>query len=284
MSRLGLICLMAFLSTTGAGLAADSAQNSATPNFAADERTGWQLDRTFGVDDLIAPPGGGPGPITFEKAHPYVPPGGRGSPTYRVADLSNPILQDWVKPAMKKANDEVLAGGVAYRAHERCWPAGVPTFDTDIVGAPLFIYQRSNEITVVMETGPEVRHIYLNVPHSANVKPSWYGESVGHYEGGDTLVIDTIGQTDRTFADNYRTPHTTQMHVVERWKLSADGRFVDVSVEVDDPGAFTMPYRGLQRWRRVQGAPLREISCAENNDQDFVGFTVRIPQTSKPDF
>jgi hypothetical protein len=229
---------MAFLSTTGAGLAVEAARNSAIPIFAADDTTGWQLDRTFGVDDLIAAPGGGPGPITFDKAHPYVPPGRGGQPTYRVADLSNPVLQDWVKPAMKKANDEIIAGGVAYRAHERCWPAGVPTFDTDVVGAPLFIYQRPNEITVIMESGPEVRHIYLNVPHSANVKPSWYGESVGHYEGGDTLVIDTIGQTDRTFADNYRTPHTTRMHVIERWKLSADGKSVDVTVDVDDPGGL----------------------------------------------
>jgi hypothetical protein len=275
---------MAFFSTTGAGLAVDAVRDSAIPNFASDDRIGWQLDRTFGVDDLIAPPGGGPGPVTFDKAHPYVPPGRGGQPTYRVADLSNPILQGWVKPAMKKANDEILAGGVAYRAHERCWPAGVPTFDTDIVGAPLFIYQRPNEIAVVMEAGPEVRHIYLNVPHSANVKPSWYGESVGHYEGGDTLVIDTIGQTDRTFADNYRTPHTTQMHVIERWKLSADGNSVDVTVDVDDKGAFTMPYRGLQRWRRVRGEPLREIACSENNDHDFVGFKVSIPKAAKPDF
>jgi len=124
---------MAFLSTTGAGLAVDAVRNSAIPIFATDDRTGWQLDRTFGVDDLIALPGGGPGPVTFDKAHPYAPPG-RPVPTYRVADLSNPILH-WVKPGMKKANDEVIAGGVAYRAHERCWPAGVPTFDTDVVGA-----------------------------------------------------------------------------------------------------------------------------------------------------
>ena len=194
MSKFALTCLMAILSTTGTSLAADAVQNSAIPQFAPNDRTGWQLDRTFGVDDLIALPGGGPGPVTFDKAHPYAPPG-RPVPTYRVADLSNPILQDWVKPAMKKANDEVIAGGVAYRAHERCWPAGVPTFDTDVVGGPLFIYQLPNEIVVVMQNGPEVRHIYLNVPHSANPKPSWYGESVGHYEGGDTLVIDTIGQT-----------------------------------------------------------------------------------------
>jgi hypothetical protein len=79
---------------------------------------------------------------------------------------------------MKQANDEVLAGGVAYRAHEPCWPAGVPTFDTDVVGAPLFIYQRPNEIVVIMESGLEVRYIYLNVPHSANPRPSWYGRGL----------------------------------------------------------------------------------------------------------
>jgi hypothetical protein len=283
MSKLGLTCVIAVLATTGTGLAADAVRNSAIPMFAMDDRTGWQLDRTFGVDDLIAPPEGGPGPVTFDKAHPYVPPGAGRPPTYRVADLSNPILQDWVKPAMKQANDKVIAGGVAYRAHERCWPAGVPTFDHDVVGAPLFIYQRPNEIVVIMASGPEVRRIYLNVPHSANPKPSWYGESVGRYEGGDTLVIDTIGLSDRTFVDNYRTPHTTRMHVIERWKLSADGNSVDITVDVEDPGAFTMPWRGVQRWRRVQ-QPLREIICAENNDQDFLGFTVPIPKASMPDF
>jgi hypothetical protein len=282
-SKFAVTCVLAVLSTTGAGLAADAFSNPAIPNFATDDKTGWQLDRAFSVDDVVAIPGGGPGPVTFDKAHPYYPPG-RPVPTYRVADLSNPILQEWMKPAMKKANDEVLAGGVAYRAHERCWPAGVPTFDTDIVGAPLFILQRPDEITAIMESGPEVRHIYLNVPHSKNQKPSWYGESVGHYEGGDTLVIDTIGQTDRTFADNYRTPHTTQMHVIERWKMSADKKIIDGSVTVEDPGAFTMPYRGQLRWRRVEQRSLSEVICSENNSQDFVGFKVPIPQTSKPDF
>jgi hypothetical protein len=65
--------------------------------------------------------------------------------------------------------------------------------------------------------------------------------------------------------------------------LSADGNSVDVSVDVDDPGVFTMPWRGLQRWRRVR-VPLQELPCAENNDQDFVGFKVPIPKASKPDF
>jgi hypothetical protein len=56
----------------------------------------------------------------------------------------------------------------------------------------------------------QVRHIYMDVPHSANPRPSWYGESVGHWEG-DTLVVDTIGQNTKTFIDNYRTPHTRKL-------------------------------------------------------------------------
>jgi hypothetical protein len=68
----------------------------------------------------------------------------------------------------------------------------------------------------------DVRRIHLNVPHSANVKPSWYGESVGHYEG-DTLVVDTIGLNDKTFVDNFRTPHSDKLHVVERYRLVEGG-------------------------------------------------------------
>jgi len=52
-------------------------------------------------DDLLAAPGGGPGPITNNKAYPYVPNGGGRQPTYRVADLSNPILA-----GMGEAGDE----------------------------------------------------------------------------------------------------------------------------------------------------------------------------------
>jgi hypothetical protein len=57
----------------------------------------------------------------------------------------------------------------------------------------------------------------------SQVRPSWYGESVGHYEGKDTLVVDTIGISTKTFIDNYRTPNTDQLHVVERLRLESGG-------------------------------------------------------------
>jgi hypothetical protein len=268
----------------GGTLGAEEANKQLVPDFAPTNTTGWVLDRSFGVDDLLPPPNGGPGPVTFDKAHPYVPNGSGKQPTYRVADLSNPILQPWTIPSMKKANEEVLAGKVPFRARERCWPVGVPGFNAYSLVEPFFFYQTPTKVVVINQGGPEIRHIYLNVPHSKDVKPSWYGESVGHYENGDTLVIDTIGISSKSYIDNYRTPHTDQLHVVERWKLAADAMTVDVSVFVEDPGAFTMPYSAVQRWRRVENAPLSTATCNENNGDFFNEGLVPLPQADKPDF
>jgi hypothetical protein len=253
MIELRSMCLLAgVLCAAGGALAADEVKKQVIPNFAITDKTSWPLDHTLGVDDLLPPPAGGPGPITSDKAHPYVPNKHGPRSTYRVADLSNPILQPWTIPSMKKANDEVLAGKVPFRARERCWPVGVPGFDAYSLVEPFYFYHTPEKVVVIAQNGPEVRHIYLNVTHSKDVKPSWYGESVGHYENGDTLVIDTIGISAKSFVDNYRTPHTDELHVVERWKLAADGKTVDVSIFVEDPGAFTTPWTAVQRWRRAE--------------------------------
>ena len=272
---------IAIFAIANSGDAAAENVPASVPDFAADSSTSWVLDRT--VDDLLAPPSG-PGPITFDKAHPYVPNGRGRQPTYRVADLSNPILQPWAAEQMKKTNDDVLAGKVPYRARERCWPIGVPGFVIYSLVEPFYFYQTPKEVTIVNQGGPEVRHVYLNVPHSKNPKPSWYGESVGHYENGDTLVIDTIGVTDKTFIDNYRTPHTGQLHVVERWKIVEAGNAVEVSMNVEDPGAFTTAWSATQRWRRVHNAPMTEIACNENNANYLEQYRFPMPTAEKADF
>ena len=145
---------------------------------------------------------------------------------------------------MKKNNDEVLAGKFAYTARSACKAAGVPGFDV-LLGGALYILQSPTEVVMIFSGNAEARHIWLNVPHTTNPKPSWYGESVGHYEGGDTLVIDTVGLNDKTFIDNYRTPHTTQLHVIERWKLAPDAKSIVIAVYFEDPGAFTTQSIGL---------------------------------------
>lgn len=285
MPRIACIVTLACIAAgTGIAFAADGAGNPKIPVFAFTPNTGWVIDRSFGVDDLLPPPGGGPGPVTFDKAYPYRPNMPGKQSTYRVADLSNPILKDWLKPSMKRANEAVIAGMVPFRARERCWPVGVPGFDAYSWVEPFYFYERPKEIVVINQGGPEIRHIYMNVPHSRNVKPSWYGESVGHYEGGDTLVIDTIGLNDRTFVDNYRTPHTTKMHVIERWKIAPDLKTVDVSISVDDPGAFTTAWTAVQRWRRVEDAPILQVPCNENNDDHFSQGLVPLARAETPDF
>jgi hypothetical protein len=286
MSRFGTMCLVtgALCAAAGGVLAADEVKKQVIPNFATTDKTGWVLDRSLGPDDLLPPPTGGPGPVTFDKAHPYVPNGAGKQPTYRVADLSNPILLPWTIPSMKKANDEVLAGKVPFRARERCWPVGVPGFNAYSLVEPFFFYQLPEKVVVINQGGPEIRRIYLNVTHAKDVKPSWYGESVGHYENGDTLVIDTIGISPKSYVDNYRTPHTDQLHVVERWKLNVDAQSVDVTIHVEDPGAFTTPWTAVQRWRRVENAPMSMATCNENNGDFFEHGLVPLPQADKPDF
>jgi hypothetical protein len=252
------------------------------PDFSIDGESTWLV-----MSDDFLPPPSGPGPVTFDKRHPYVDNrAARRSgiqPTYRVADLTNPILKPWAIEEMRKANDLVLAGKVPFRARERCYPAGVPGWVIYTLAEPILILQTAKQVTMINHGGPEVRRIYLDVPHSGNPKPSWYGESVGHYEGGDTLVVDTIAISTKTFIDNYRTPHTDQLHVIERYKLIDGGKGIEVRIAVDDPGAFTTPWSAMQSFRRVPHQWTEDI-CAENNF-DFLRYEVApLPQAAKPDF
>src|SRR5438046_4280793 len=182
------------------------------------------------IADDFQPPVSGPGPVTSQKDHPYVPNNDEGRQvTFRVADLTNPILQPWTIAKMREQNVLAAAGKSAYEARASCRPGGVPGFLVMGRVNPLYFVQGKNEVLLINEGGPEVRRVYLNVPHSANPKISPYGESVGYYEGGDTLVVDTIGLSDDTYIDNYRTPHTTQLHVVKRFKMTNGCKTLDVT-------------------------------------------------------
>jgi hypothetical protein len=239
------------------------------------------------IGDEYLPPPSGARPITNDPRYPYISPAVARrkniQSTYRIADLTNPILQPWAAEQMRKANEAVLAGGVAFRPRERCLPGGVPEFVIFALVEPYYFLQTSREVTIINEGGPEIRRVYLNVPHSEHVKPSWYGESVGHYEGGDTLVVDTIGLSAKSYVDNYRTPHTDRLHVIERFKISADRKSMDDFITVDDPGAFTRPWSGSQHFNLEQ-RPLEETPCSENNVDFFHYNVVPMPQAGKPDF
>ena len=252
-------------------------QKAASPDFSSNN-VGWVgLNGTGPFFEAI--PGRLP-PVANDPAHPFVPnlvPGKQ--PTFRIADLSNPNLKPWVKETMKKDNDEVLAGKIAFTPGSSCMPAGVPSFMGYGGPNPLYFLQTSKEVWIIVSSNQQIRRVYLDVPHSTNPRPSWYGESVGHYEG-DTLVIDTIGQNDRTFVDVYRTPHTEKLHVMERWRIVDGGRTMEATFTVEDPDAFYQPWFGMRRYRRVQQEMTEDI-CAENN---LHLFDYHIPIANQPDF
>jgi hypothetical protein len=258
-------------------LSAAQAPANATPNFSSDATVGWLAAGT----EFIAMPTG-PHPVTNDKAYPYVGNGRGEQPTFRVADLDNPILQPWVKDALKKINDRVLAGKDAFPPQVRCWPLGVPGFVL-YPAQPVYIVQTPKEVVMTWQADHMVRHIFLTDKHSANPKPSWFGESIGHYENGE-LVVDTIGISTRTFVDNYRTPHTDQLHVVERYRLMNAETRMEVTVTVEDPGAFTTPWSAKQTYRRTEIGPMQESTCIEGNFNYFNFDLDPLPQEDKQVF
>ena len=224
-----------------------------------------------------ADPGRQPGPVVSDPDHPFVPNGTGEQPTFRIADLTNPNLMPWAKDIMKKDNDEILAGKrSAFTPQSSCLPGGVPMFMAYGGPNPLVFLQTPKEVLLYFTGAQQIRHVYMDVPHSPNPKPSWYGESVGHYEG-DTLVIDTIGLSDKTIADIYRTPHTDKMHVIERWRVVEGGQMLESVFTVDDPGTFYKPWTAMRRYRRVTQEPIENI-CAENNSVNIFDYH------DKPDF
>jgi len=196
-------------------------QKAAPPDFSSNQ-VGWV--GLNGNGPFFEPVPGRLPPLTQDPAHPFVPNGVGRQPTYRIADLSNPNLKPWVKEQMKKGNDEVLAGKVAFTARSSCMPAGVPGFMSYGGGTPLYFLQSPKEVWMIFEGDQQVRRVYMDVPHSEHPKPSWYGESVGHYEG-DALVIDTIGLNDKTLMGPL--PYAAHREAARRGTLENDRRRQD---------------------------------------------------------
>ena len=250
-----------------AGAAAQ--RTAAVPNLQSGPG-GWQ--HPFGGEFLAVP--GSALPVSQDPNQPFVTP----QQSWRIGDLTNPNLKQWAKDMMKKDNDDILYHGkIQFTANSSCLPAGVPVFD--LLPGPHFVVQTPKQVIFMEEQGQQVRHVYLDVPHTANVKPSWYGESVGRYEGGD-LVVDTIGVSTKTVVDSYRTPHTEKLHIVERWHLIDGGNGLEVNITVDDPDTFFQPWQTYQRYQQSD-RPLGEFICQENNANLF---DYHMPVAQKPDF
>jgi hypothetical protein len=239
-----------------------------------------------GVHWFDPPPGLGHGPIRQDPAYPYHGNvDGPGQVTPDIGNVKDPVLKPWAAKQMQESNEEVLSGkrGLPFVAQSTCHPGGVPG-QLLTPAEPFYFIQTPKEVWMIWQRDHMVRRVFLTDKHSEVVKPSWFGESIGHYEGGDTLVIDTIGlSTKNSFLDWYRTPHSEKEHVIERFKLARDGNSLEALLTVDDPDTFNEPLAMTQRWRKVRNQMLETV-CAENNGDHFGRNLFPIPQADKPDF
>jgi hypothetical protein len=174
------------------------------------------------------PPSSGPGPVTNTARRPQVAAAdGRvlpavndvlvSNPALLVGDYTNPILKPEAAEVVKKHGEMEISGAGSPSPTIQCWPEPVPYIFN---GVAMQMLQQKDKIVFLYPNDHQVRTVRMNQAHPAQVTPSWYGDSVGHYEG-DTLVIDTVGVRIGPFAmvDFYGTPYTEGLHVVERYRL-----------------------------------------------------------------
>ena len=103
---------------------------------------------------------------------------------------------------------------------------------------------------------------------------------------------------------DFRTPHTTQLHTIERFHLVDGGNELQVDVHVEDPGAFTTPWNAIMRYRKFElvaqrakqrsvqlaalatpeAGPLNEAICADSPNSLMFAPGYSVPRADKPDF
>lgn len=230
---------------------------------------------------------------------PYLAPGRGGG---IVNGYASEYLKPWVVELLARDDMVTRSGHAIVTAHSVCYPEGVPYV---FGGTQMQILQTPSEITMIFGDPGQVRTIYLDRPHAAHVAPSYWGESVGHFEG-DMLVVDTVGIAVNPQAGSmgfFGTPHTAALHLVERYRylkpgkpslapplrndsfdasaVIKDGKVLRLAFTLEDPGAYRKPWSVTLDFLPLNGR-IREYVCAENTRQaDLIPM---IPKADVPDF
>jgi len=234
---------------------------------------------------------------------------GTGDLNRLAGDYSNPILKPLAAQIVRLHGE--LGQNYIGDANPRnqCRLEGIPFLFTN---GPTQLLQTPDKVTILYGYNHQVRHVRMNQSRASPLTPSWYGDSVGHYDG-DTLVIDTVGMKVGPYStiDWYGTPHTEALHVIERYRMldydaakegferdakqhnvapgmpaaNAQGKYLQLRFTVEDPGVFTTPWTATMTYRIGGNGPLDwdELTCAEDL-QWYPGKNADVPRALKPDF
>ena len=247
------------------------------------------------------PPDAGPGPVMNKTRTFYM----------RIGDDTNPILKPDAAEKVRAAASISRTGENFPTPSNQCtpWP---PLYAWRALQMQML--QQKDQVTILYVGDQQIRRVRLNGAHPARVTPSWGGDSIGHYEG-DTLVIDTVGIKTGGVAmiDNYGTPYSGALHLVERIRLidaraakiaaakaerdsgrvdvdmggaSVDERYafgLQIQFMVDDPGTFTRRWSGAVTYLRSAG-PWEERVCADSRHNYITGEDFVLPHADEAAF
>jgi hypothetical protein len=192
--------------------------------------------------------------------------------TFAVSDISDPILQPWAREELRKLNGRVLAGMPLFSKHASCWPMGVPGFLLYPVAPICFVQTpKENAPRLPQCAAFGACHAVLVRRIRRPLRRRNAGRRYDRYERPHLI-------------DEYRTPHTDRLDVIERFHIIEGGKTLEVNLHLENPGAFTTPWDAIQRYRRVEGSPMDEETCAEGARDYFGQEAEPIPQANKPDF
>jgi hypothetical protein len=175
------------------------------------------------------------------------------------ADAAPPYRPEWAQKA--RANAAALKKSAAADPFSTCGlPAGTPRM-LGLPGVHEWIV-RPGEVWHAVEDGNTVQRIYTDGrkhPEGDDLFATYTGDNIGHWEG-KVLVIDTVGLRADTWLDGAGRPHSDQTRVTTR--LQRVGAQLQADVEIDDPVAFTGPWKIVRRYRRLPaGSFVHDFAC-----------------------
>ena len=168
-------------------------------------------------------------------------------------------------PWTKAMYDYNAANKVVYDPEGFCLPPGGPRmFGTPY---PSQFIQQPKRIVVIFEGGAHVwREIHMDgrpLPKREDINPTYFGYSVGHWEG-DTLVVEATGFNEKTWLNFNGTMHTDQLRTIEKF-TRPNRDTLHYEATIIDPGAYSEPWTVAWDIPWTAGAELAEYICQENN-------------------
>jgi hypothetical protein len=185
------------------------------------------------------------------------------TPLFGITDPINPADQTPFQPWARALYDARQIHEL--EPHTRCKASGTARQFQTPYGVEFVNLPEIKRIFIFDIGGPHTfRTVYMDGrEHPKDLEPSYYGHSVGHWEG-DTLVIDSVGFNESFWMDRRGMPHTNQLHTIERFTRK-DAETIAYEITVDDPGAYTAQWKGGFDLRFDRGVELFEYSCQQAN-------------------